>query len=134
MNQKYNAHTDPLFTKLNILKYKHIFELCQLKFYHKYMNHELPLYVQDMNFDKYKHYFTRNIYELYKCRIKHDFARKSLRYNLPVTVNKTPIHIKSKLDTHSLQGFTWYFKKQTIDNYIDTCHLENCFVCENTNL
>ena len=79
MNQKYNAHTDPLFKKLNILKCKDIFELCQLEFYNKYMNHELPLYFQDMNSEKYKHYFTRNRHKLYKCKIKHDFARKSLR-------------------------------------------------------
>ena len=79
MNQKYNAHTDPLFKKLNILKCKDIFELCQLEFYNKYMNHEFPLYFQDMNSEKYKHYFTRNRHKLYKCRIKHDFARKSLR-------------------------------------------------------
>ena len=65
MNQKYNAHTDPLFNKLNILKYKDIFELCLLKFCHQYMNHELPLYFQEMNFEKYKHYFTRNRHELY---------------------------------------------------------------------
>ena len=78
-----------------LLKYKDIFE--QLKFYHKYMNHELPLYFQNMNFEKYKHYFTRNRHELYKCRIKHDFARKSLKYNLPVTVNKIPMHIRWSL-------------------------------------
>ena len=74
------------------------------------MNHELPSYFQDMKFEKYQHYFTRSRHELYKCKIKHDFARKSLRYNLPVTVNKTPIHSKSKLNTNSLQGFTWYLK------------------------
>ena len=47
MNQKYNAHIDPIFKKLNILKYKDIFELCQLTLYHNYMNQELPLYFQD---------------------------------------------------------------------------------------
>ena len=30
-NGKYNAHTDPLFKKLNILKFKDLFELCNLK-------------------------------------------------------------------------------------------------------
>ena len=63
------------------MKYKDIFELCQLTFYYKYMNHELPSYFQDMKFEKYQHYFTRNRRELYKCKIKHDFARKSLKLN-----------------------------------------------------
>ena len=38
------------------------------------------------------------------------------------------------MNTHSLQGFTWYLKRKTIENYKDTCHLENCFVCENNTL
>ena len=59
MNQKHNAHTDPLVKKLNILKYKDIFELCQLKFYHKYMNQELPLYFQDMNLKKIQTLFHK---------------------------------------------------------------------------
>ena len=112
MNETYNARTDPLFKKLNIFKYKHRFELFLLTFYHKYMNHELPPYFQDMNLEKYQHYFIRNRHELYKCNIKHDFARKSLRYNLPVTVNKTPININSQLNTHSLQSFTSYYKNK----------------------
>ena len=35
---KYNAHTDPIFKNLNILKLNDIFVLNQLKFYHKLVN------------------------------------------------------------------------------------------------
>ena len=41
---KYNAHTEPLFKKYNLLKVQDIFMIQQLKFYHKFVNNNLPLY------------------------------------------------------------------------------------------
>ena len=46
-------HTPIRYSRtLCILKFKDIFELCNLKFYYNYMNHELPSYFQEMNFEK----------------------------------------------------------------------------------
>ena len=39
---KYNAHTDPLFKSIEILKVAKIFNLNALKFYYKYLHGKLP--------------------------------------------------------------------------------------------
>ena len=39
---KYNAHTDPLFKKLNLLKITDIYKITALKFYYKFKNDLLP--------------------------------------------------------------------------------------------
>ena len=39
--KKYNAHTEPIFKSLNLLKLSDIFSLCQLKFYHNLVHREV---------------------------------------------------------------------------------------------
>ncbi len=39
---KYNAHTEPIFKELTLLKVKDILWLQELKLYYKYKNHKLP--------------------------------------------------------------------------------------------
>jgi hypothetical protein len=41
---KYNAHTEPLFKNLKLLKIEDILKLNELKFYHKFENGLLPTY------------------------------------------------------------------------------------------
>ena len=43
---KYNAHTEPLFKQLNLLKACDICKLQELKFYHKLINRQLPKYFE----------------------------------------------------------------------------------------
>ena len=64
-------------------------------------------------------------------KVKHEYAKNCLRYNLPVVVNKTIENIKSKVATHSLHGFSWYRKKQFIEYHTDRCSIENCYICRN---
>ena len=42
---KYNAHTEPLFKQLNIMKLEESFSLQCLKFYHKFKGNSLPKYL-----------------------------------------------------------------------------------------
>ena len=42
---KYNAHTDPILKKLNILKIHDLFKLHLLKLYHNYKNNNLPSFL-----------------------------------------------------------------------------------------
>ena len=46
--EKYNVHTDKLFKTISIPKYPDIYQLSALKFYHKYMNDQLPVYFPNM--------------------------------------------------------------------------------------
>ena len=129
---KYNAHTDPLFKLLNLLKVQDIFKVFQMKFYHNYVNNKLPNYFDDlplaMNNERY-HYNTRIRYNMYTGLVNHEFAKKSLRYCLPNTINSTPMIIKEKIFTHSLKGFSLYFKNSLILSYSDICTVPNCYVC-----
>ncbi len=42
---KYNAHTEPLFKNLKLLKISDILKLQELKFYNKFKNNKLPYYL-----------------------------------------------------------------------------------------
>ena len=43
-NSKYNAHTEPLFKELEMLKVKNIFDVQCMKFCYKFVNKSLPEY------------------------------------------------------------------------------------------
>ena len=47
-NSSYNAHTDPLFKKVNLLKVRDIFQLNVLKLYYKCRKENLPFYTMNM--------------------------------------------------------------------------------------
>ncbi len=47
---KYNAHTEPIFKLLKLLKVKDILKLHELKFYFKYKNNKLPWYIYNLPF------------------------------------------------------------------------------------
>ena len=125
---KYNAHTDPIFKNLNILKLNDIFILNQLKFYHKLVNNKVLEYLNSLQLIENNTIHQHNIPTI---RIKHSFAKKCLRYNLPILINNTPKNIKDKVYTHSLPGFSTYIKKIYIEKYENSCQIRNCYVCNN---
>ena len=69
---KCNAHTDPLFKSLNLLKVEHILKLQELKLYHKFSNNKLPVYLQNLPLDQNNsiHNFnTRGQYNIHTIRV-----------------------------------------------------------------
>ena len=69
--------------------------------------------------------------KIHTIRVKHRFAKKCLRYDLPILINNTPKNIKDKVYTHSLPGFSTYIKKIYIEKYENLCQIRNCYVCNN---
>ncbi len=64
-------------------------------------------------------------------RPKHEYARYCIRYCIPFIVNKSSPDIISKIDTHSLQGFSKYIKIKILVSYNESCTLQNAiFVTE----
>ena len=129
---KYNAHTEPLFKKNRILKLMDIYKLQQQKFYYKFVNHKLPSYFQSFSLERgsrLNHYFTRNINDIPLPRVNHDFAKGTLRNCIPYTINRTPDNIKSKVFTHTLEGFTRYAKNHYIEQYSNDCQIPSCYIC-----
>ena len=47
-NSKYNAHTDPLFKSLKLLKIKDIFDVQGMKICYKFVNNNVPTYFASM--------------------------------------------------------------------------------------
>ena len=78
---KYNAHTEPLFKQLNLLKACDICKLQELKCYHKLINRQLPKYfecfVYQTNLDLHNHN-TRRGHRLNIPRINHAFAQLNI--------------------------------------------------------
>ena len=109
MISSYNAHTEPFFKNLKLLKIQDILTLQTLKIYHKFINNKLPYYIQNwplfQNSNIHNHN-TRGANALHKNRCSHVFAQKSLKLNITNIVNGTPDIILDKIDTHSLNGFT----------------------------
>ncbi len=69
----YNAHTEPLFKQLKLLKIIDIFKLRELKFYYKYKNNKLPQYLQLLPF----HSNTEN--HEYATRIQHNIQEAKIK-------------------------------------------------------
>ena len=131
---KYNAHTEPLFKNLKLLKIEHILKLHELELYYKFIHIILPVYLQNLKLDQNSSIHninTRGQHNIHTTRVQHEFAKHSLRYTLPHTINNTPNIILNKIYTHSLHGFATYIKNFFIQTYyIVPCTIINCYICQ----
>ncbi len=129
---KYNAHTEPIFKQLKLLKVQDILKQQELKFYYKYKHGMLPVYLQNLPFftNAAQHtYNTRQQHKIHLPLARHTYAQKCLRFDLPRIINNTPTIILDKIETHSLTGFSWYIKQYIIGSYSETCTIEDCYIC-----
>ena len=124
------AHTEPLLKCCNILNFKGLIETQELKFYFKYENQLLPQFFYEQFLVKYEstHYNTRQIMIIKP--IVSRLSLSSLRYNIAETVNSCKPLILEKVYTHCLDGFSKYYKNDTLDAYTVECHIENCYSCQ----
>ena len=129
--EKYNAHTDPLFKNLTLLKVQDIFMLQCAKFYYKYKHGNIPLYFSNFftrNSDIHS-YQTRRRNELRPINFNNINTRNCIRFHIPNLINNLPENVKSKIDTHSMKGFSHYFKIYLIGKYQLECYIQNCYIC-----
>lgn len=128
---KYNAHTEPLFKELKLLKVTDILKLQELKFYYKFKHNTLPSYMLELPLQDNTHHDhdTRQRYDIHQPFARHEYAKRTLRVDLPKVINNTPSIILDKIQTHSLDGFSWYTKQYILGSYQASCILENCYIC-----
>ena len=129
-NAKYNAHTDPLFKELKILKLNDMFQLQCLKFYHKSLNNKLPCYFHEFISRNTHRHNKRNTHfstPLYWTTS----AQKRAKYFIPTVLNKMSPIIKEKAVSLSIQGLSNYFKSYCLESYYVLCNVQNCYVCNN---
>ena len=99
-SSRYNSHTEPLFKQLNMLKLEDLLKLQQLKFYFKFNEGSLPAYLQNWDITTNAHVHncnTRTFACIHTFKVKHEFAKKILKYNLPKLINDTQKEIKIRL-------------------------------------
>ena len=111
---KFNAHSEPIFKSLYLLKVQDIFEICQMKFYHNYLNKNLPHFFNQIPFqnnNQIHHYETRINSQFHLPKVKHSFAKLCIRYSLPSILNNAPACVTDKIKTHSLNGFTIHVRQ-----------------------
>jgi len=134
--EKYNAHTDPLFKRLRLLKVCDIASIQELKFCFKLENGLLPDYFMTNIFIKNSSVHSRNtrsMNNLHVPRIKHEYARQCIQYTIAVAFNNCPILIKEKIYTHNLTSYIKYVKNHFLNGYSEICSDINCYVCHNSN-
>ena len=128
---KYNAHTEPLFKAHRLLKVSDIFRLHTLKLYYIFLHGTLPVYLFSViQPNTVTHtYNTRNRSRPLTLRSRTTAAQKRLRAYLPQCLNTTPPDVKNKLETHSMNGFSTYFKYYYINRYNVVCNIPDCYIC-----
>ena len=132
---KYNAHTDPLFKRLHILKVSDIYNLTALKFYHKYKKDKLPKSFRDL-FKPISINHTHHTRHRNTTRFpvpKTVLGKSTIRFTIPELLKDMPQCIIDKLSTHSLDGFAFYTKNLMLSGYKVVCEIRNCYICNNNN-
>ena len=124
--EKFNAHTDPLFKKLNI------FKLRAVKFYLRYTKNHLPSYFNDIFATPLQQthvYETRNREIVHLAKPVKVTSENCVRYYIPSLIRDLPSCITEKLYTHSYYGLSNYTKSHFLRQYQDVCSIPNCYVC-----
>ena len=128
----YNAHTEPWFKKIRILKINNLFDLNCLKFVYNLNKGELPSYFLDFRYEQrssiHDHY-TRFANFIDSKLTRTVMAKNCILHHIATVLNCTPKCILDKIDTHSLQGFTFYIKRYYLDQMTFECSLRQCYIC-----
>ena len=87
---KYNAHTEPIFAKLKLLKIEDIHKIALLKLFHKYTNKSLPRYFDNFIQQKYltHDHDTRHKNDPLPLDSNKESTKKCLRFYLPTHITK----------------------------------------------
>ena len=131
-NSKYNAHTEPLFKDLHLLKITDIFDVQCMEFWYKFSNNTLPNYFRFMfqyNSSLYD-IETRNHDRMHFFPTRTFGARNVLRHRLP-ELYQFPADLIRKAKTHCITAFSNHIKNHILESYSYDCIELNCYVCNN---
>ena len=130
---KYNAHTDPLFKSLNLLKLKDLFELSVFKIYFKFKHNLLPVYIMNMFTESIRNhrYNLRTRGPLEFVNSSTASGEKCLRCYLANFINNSSPQVLDKINTHSYEGFSFVIKRTKLNSYRIECTVPNCYICSN---
>ena len=132
VKQKYNAHCNPIFKKLKVLKIHEMYKLSLYKFYYKFQHKELPVNLLNLKLrfqNDFHNYQTRHRNQLHINPLSHAFAEQKIDICLPKLINSTSDDILLKIQILSLHGFANLIKQTLLAEYPITCTNPNCYVC-----
>ena len=107
---KFNAHSERIFKRLNVLKV--------IIFGYKLQHNTLPAYFNNFKLTPFSYihnHNTRNRNLLCPERVYHEFAKHNVRHESMNILNTFPVDITSKIHTHSLSAYV-----------VDSCDIFNC--------
>ena len=131
-NSKYNAHTDPIFKSLEMLKVIDIFDVLCLKLRYKFVNNELPYFYKSMF--TYNHELheteTRSHGMLHLYPTRTAGARNVVIHRTPELLLEFPANLMGKVRTHNIRTFVSHVKSYMISSYSSECIQMNCYICQ----
>ena len=133
-NSKYNAHSEPLFKSLELLNIQRLFDLNCLKFVYRFKKGSLPCYF--LTFDciprsDIHDHDTRYSHLINVEATRTRMAENCIRHHLITILNNTPRCILDKIDTHIVEGFSFFIKRHYLNELTYECNLRECYVCGN---
>ena len=130
---RYNAHTEPLFKKMKLLKLSDIFDTNLLKLYFKYEHRLLPEFFLTNFFENMPNhrYPSRKNSSQRLPLVKTAHGQRRMPYVVANTLNNTTDCIIEKIATHSYRGFSIYCKNYILSKYEENCLKASCYICKN---
>ena len=72
---------------------------------------------------------TEDIFKIKQLKFYYKYAKQSLLFSIPETINNCALNIKEKLTTHSIEGMSMYAKNFLLTFYNLECNIPDCYVC-----
>ena len=128
----YNAHTDQLFKRFELLPIKCLFDLNCLKFVYNFKKGNLPchfLNIRCLQRSSVHDHDTRYASLIDSEPTRTVMAQNCIRHHLVNVLNCTHRCILDKITTHSIHGFTFYVKCYYLNQLSSECQIRQCHVC-----
>ena len=124
----YNAHTDPLYADLNILKLEDMYNIKNYSLYLKLLKNECTPFIQSTLHHHNSHtYNTRLPNHIYPNKVSHNLDKQQINYQLYKTLQNIPTFIKnSKANTNTIKHI---LKSHYINQYKSKCKVKGCYIC-----
>ena len=137
----YNAHTEPLFKFLNVLKVEDIYNYRLLVLYYNLKHKNVPYHIASF---LPKTSIARERYPIRKSRLQpplhaHEYITKTCKYRLPVFLNSINNNsensdilrnIIDEINNITLVKFKSVTKRYMINKYSYYCNIRNCYICQ----
>ena len=131
---KYNAHTEPIFKRLKLLKAQDIYKITAIKIFHKYKNDKLPKYFNGI----FEYIPPTHNHNTRNRNNRRDVpstisASHSPRFTIPRIIDTLDEGFKNSFSLNSLDSIARSAKFNTLESYNDSCNIPNCYICNSLN-